>query len=210
MAADTHPHRRVLTALAETHKVASRRLPTHAPQLARAVKDARYTLARPRKDLKADPPPRRERQRLTLHEATHLNGHLGLAYELKKAFRAAMAVGPTGNLHAFNVYLDLFDLWCRNSKLPPFHTLTTTLHTWRQTTINYTRSGRAPNAFAEAFNHLINNQKRQAHNYAHWQSFRTQIIWAFGKAVHPHTGDITTLPTVPRGERANYVQPQCT
>ena len=64
------------------------------------------------------------------------------------------------------------------------------------------------NAFAESLNHLIKNQKRQAHGYATWAGFKGQILWCFGEVVDPETGEILTLRSIPRGAGARYHQPQ--
>ena len=58
--------------------------------------------------------------------------------------------------------------------------------------------------------HLIKNQKRQAHGYRSWAGFRGQILWTFGQAVDPETGEIVPLRSLPRGEGANWLQPQFT
>ena len=57
-------------------------------------------------------------------------------------------------------------------------------------------------------NHLIKNQKRQAHGYATWAGFKGQILWCFGEVVDPETGEILTLRSIPRSEGARYQQPQ--
>src|SRR5207237_6769588 len=101
-----------------------------------------------------------------------------LASELKEAFRAAMAIGKTGDADTFIICLTIFDAWCRASKLSPFVTLANSLRSWRNEIINYARTGGASNAFAEAINHLIKNQKRQAHGYNTWTGFRGQILWS--------------------------------
>lgn len=137
-----------------------------------------------------------------------LDPPLALAYELKEAFRVAMAIGRSGDVETFTVCLAIFDTWCRASKLAPFKTLANTLRSWRAEIINYARTAGASNGFAEAINHLIKNQKRQAHGYRTWQGFRAQILWVFGEAIDPETGEIGPLRSVPRGEGARWVQPQ--
>jgi hypothetical protein len=66
------------------------------------------------------------------------------------------------------------------------------------------------NGFAEALNHLVKNQKRQAHGYATWYGFRGQMLWSFGEVVDPDTGEVRPLRSLPRGEGARWVQPQFT
>jgi hypothetical protein len=73
---------------------------------------------------------------------------------------------------------------------------------------DYARTGGASNAWAEAVNHLIKNQKRQAHGYRTWEGFRSQIIWCFGEVVDPETGEILPLRSLPRGTGATWLQPQ--
>jgi transposase len=133
---------------------------------------------------------------------------LALAYELKEVFRAAMAIAKTGDVDNFIVAMDLFDTWCRASKLAPFVTAANGMRSWRREIINYARSGGASNAFAEAINHLIKNQKRQSHGFGSWTGFRTQVLWCFGEVVDPDTGEILPLRSIPRGEGARYLQPQ--
>jgi len=79
---------------------------------------------------------------------------------------------------------------------------------WRREIINYARTGGASNGFAEALNHLIKNQKRQAHGYPTWAGFRAQIMWCFGEAVDPDTGEILPLRSLPRGQGARQIQPR--
>lgn len=52
------------------------------------------------------------------------------------------------------------------------------------------------------------SQKRQAHGYGSWLGFRGQILWAFGEAIDPDTGEVKPLRSVPRGEGARWIQPQ--
>ncbi len=141
-------------------------------------------------------------------EVCGLDPPLALAYELKEAFRAAMAIGKSGDVENFTVALAIFDTWCRASKLAPFRTLANSLRSWREEIVNYARTGGASDAFSESINHLIKNQKRQAHGYATWAGFKGQILWCFGEVVDPETGEIVTLRSVPRGEGARYHQPQ--
>lgn len=82
------------------------------------------------------------------------------------------------------------------------------MRSWREEFINYARTGGASNGFAEAINHLIENQKRQAHGYGSWAGFRYQMLWCFGEVVDPDTGEILPLRSLPRGEGAHYLQPQ--
>ncbi len=119
-----------------------------------------------------------------------------------------MAIGRSGNVAAFSAGLELFDAFCRQSKLAPFVKAANGLRSWRAEIINYARTGGASNGFAEAINHLIKNQKRQAHGYGSWAGFRGQILWCFGEAVDPATGEIVPLRSVPRGEGARFLQPR--
>ena len=138
----------------------------------------------------------------------NLDRRLGLAYELKEAFRAAMAIGKSGDEENFALAIDLFVSWCFDSRIAAFVTLANTISSWREEILNYAESGGASNGFAEALNHLLKNQKRQAHGYRTWEGFRGQMLWAFGEVVDPNTGEITPLRSLPRGEGARWVQPQ--
>lgn len=202
-----HLHRSVLAALAEVRRAAWNRLRRQSPALGKAVKDARFGLARSREELAADQGRRGRRQREAVSDATNLDADLAVAYELKEAFRAAMAVGRRGDTEDFAACLALFDALCRGSGLGPFVKLAKTLRAWREEVMNYARSAGASNGFAEALNHLIKNQKRQAHGYRSWLGFRGQILWAFGEVVDPDTGEVKPLRSLPRGEGARWVQP---
>ena len=164
-------------------------------------------MARARDELATDTTERGARHRAAVAELCAADPPLALAYELKEAFRAAMAIGRSGDVDNFIIALDLFDTWCRASKLAPFHSVANSLRSWREETINYARSGGASNAYAEALNHLIKNQKRQAHGYTTWEGFRAQIIWTFGEVIDPANGEILPLRTIPRGQGARYHQP---
>ncbi len=203
-----HLHRNVLFALAEVRKSASARLARVRPARHKAAKSARYALARSRDALMADTTPRGERDRAVLAEVCGLDPPLALAYELKEAFRAAMVIAKSGDVECFTIALEIFDTWCRASKLAPFKTLANSLRSWRTEIINYARTKGASNGFAEAINHLIKNQKRQAHGYRSWEGFRAQVLWCFGEVVDPETGEIVPLRSLPRGEGVAYVQPQ--
>jgi transposase len=203
-----HLHRRVLAALTEVRRDAWNRWRARSRRLGKPFKDARFALARAREDLEADPRPAGERQRLALYDATSLDRDLAVAYELKEAFRVAMAIGRSGDVTTFSACLDLFEALCVNSRIEAFVTLAKTLRGWRVEILNYAASGGASNGFAEALIHLIKNQKRQAHGYRSWAGFRGQILWAFGEVVDPTTGEIRPLRSVPRGEGANWLQPQ--
>jgi len=202
-----HLHRRVLEALASVRKAAYHRLAKARLARHTQVKSARYALARARDELAADTTERGARDRAVIAEVCAADPPLALAYELKEAFRAAMAIGRRGDVANFTIALDLFDAWCRGSRLAAFKSLANGLRSWREEIINYARSGGASNAFAEALNHLIKNQKRQAHGYPSWQGFRAQIIWAFGEVVDPETGELLPLRAIPRGQGAFYQQP---
>lgn len=119
-----------------------------------------------------------------------------------------MAFGRAGDVATFCAALDLFDALCRGSKLAPFKTAAGLLRRWRAEIVNYACTRGASNAWAEAVNHLIKNQKRQAHGYRTWEGFRAQIIWCFGEVVDPETGEIQPLRSLPRGTGATWLQPQ--
>ena len=171
------------------------------------MKDARYGLARARDELVADTSRRGARQRSAVEAALGADPDLAHAYQLKEAFRAAMAIAKTGDVTLFSAALELFDALCRGSGLKAFGTLARSLRTWRQEILNYAVTGGASNGFAEALNHLVKNQKRQAHGYRSWLGFRGQILWCFGEAVDPDTGELVPLRSVPRGAGARFVQP---
>ena len=203
-----HLHRSVLFALAEVRKTASVRLAKIRPARHKAAKSARYALARSRESLMADTTARGERDRAVVVEVCGLDPPLALAYELKEAFRAAMAIGRSGDVENFAICLEIFDTWCRASRLPAFKSLANSLRSWRAEIINYAHTKGASNGFAEAMNHLIKNQKRQAHGYRSWEGFRAQMLWCFGEVVDPETGEIVALRSLPRGQGAAYVQPR--
>lgn len=203
-----HLHRRVLAALAEVRKAASRRLAKRQSPRHAAAKAARYALARARDDLLADGSERGARDREVVAELCQLDAELALAYQLKEAFRTAMAIGRSGDVSVFEVCLEIFDAWCRTSRLAPFKTLANGLRSWRTEILNYARTGGASNGFAEALNHLIKNHKRQAHGFGSWAGFRSQMLWAFGEVIDPDTGEVLPLRTLPRGQGAQYHQPQ--
>jgi transposase len=162
-----HLHRRVLDALTAVRRSATHRIAKGRSGRARLPQAARYALARARDQLEADTSPRAARQRTAVAEVCRLDRRLALAYELKEAFRALMAIGKTGDVVAFQAGLGIFDGWCRSSKLAPFITVANGFRSWRGEIVNYATTGGANNGFAEAVNHLIKNQKRQAHGYPH-------------------------------------------
>lgn len=203
-----HLHRRVLAALTEVRRDAWNRWRARNRKLGKPFKEARFALARARDSLQADDRPAGERQRLALFDATNLDPDLAVAYELKEAFRVAMAIGRSGDVAVFAACLDLFDALCLTCGIDAFVSLAKTLRNWRTEIVNYAASGGKSNAFAEAIIHLIKNQKRQAHGYRSWAGFRGQILWAFGEVVDPVTGEIRPLRSLPRGEGANWFQPQ--
>ena len=203
-----HLHRRVLDALTAVRRSATRRVAKGRSGRAGLPKQARHALARARDELLADTTERGARQRAAVAEACALDPPLALTYQLKEAFRTLMAIGRSGNVEAFSAGLELFDAFCRQSKLAPFVKAANGLRSWRAEIINYARTGGASNGFAEAINHLIKNQKRQAHGYGSWSGFRGQILWCFGEAVNPETGEIVPLRSVPRGEGARFLQPR--
>jgi transposase len=202
-----HLHRLVLDALGKVRRSATYRIAKGRSGRAGLPKAARHALARGRDELAVDTTDRGARQRAAVAEVCGLDPPLAAAYELKEAFRAAMAIGRAGQVEDFVVSLVVFDTWCRASKLSAFVSLANSLQTWRREILNYARTGGASNAFAEALNHLIKNQKRQAHGYATWQGFRCQILWAFGEVIDPNTGEVRPLRFIPRGQGANHLQP---
>jgi transposase len=199
-----HLHRRVNSALAEVRRAAWNRARSTKGRRgadAQAIKAARYALARARDDLAADGSERGERHRQAVAAACGLDADLRTAYELKEAFRAAMAYAKAGQEELFAAALDLFDALCRGSGLRPFMTVAKTFRTWRTEILAYATTGGATNAWAEAINLLIKNQKRQAHGYKSWYGFRTQMLWCFAtEVVDPQTGEILPLRLVPRGQ----------
>jgi transposase len=203
-----HLHRQVLAALTAVRRSATHRIARGRSGRAGLPKATRYALARSRHELAADPSERGAAQRAAVVEVCGLDPPLALAYELKEAFRAAMAVGKSGDVASFEACLELFDALCRASKLAPFKTLANSLRSWRGEIVNYARTAGASNGFAESLNHLIKNQKRQAHGYGSWTGFRSQMLWCFGEVVDPDTGEIVPLRSLPRGEGARYLQPQ--
>ena len=203
-----HLHRQANHALAEVRRAAWNRLRTQGGKAAgQVMKDARYGLARARDELVADTSKRGARQRQAVEAALGADPDLAHAYQLKEAFRAAMAIGKTGDVTLFSAALELFDALCRGSGLKSFATLARSFRTWRGEILNYATTNGASNGFAEALNHLVKNQKRQAHGYRSWLGFRGQILWCFGEAVDPDTGELVPLRSVPRGAGARFVQP---
>ena len=202
-----HLHQRVLQALTEVRRGATVRIAKTRRGRTGQAKAARHALARARDRLEADTSPRGARDRHAVAEVCGLDDRLAAAYQLKEAFRAAMDVAKTGDAELFEVCLAIFDTWCRASKLAAFVTLANSMRSWRAEIVNYARTGAASNAFAESINHLIKNQKRQAHGYPNWTGFRGQILWCFGEVVDPHTGEIRLLRSIPRGQGATYLQP---
>lgn len=203
-----HLHRRVLCALAEVRRAAwnrARRTKGRWAKDAKAIKAARYALARAREELVVDSSDKGQRQRQAVASACALDPELAAAYEIKEAFRAAVVFAKAGDAGLFAAALDLFDALCRGSGLRPFATLAKTFRTWRAEIVAYASTGGATNAWAEAVNHLIKNQKRQAHGYRSWFGFRGQMLWCFAtEVVDPDTGEITVLRLVPRGQGPRY------
>ena len=202
-----HLHQRVLQALTEVRRGATVRIAKTRRGRPAKAKAARHALARARDRLEADTSPRGARDRQAVAEVCGLDDRLALAYQLKEAFRAAMDIAKTGDTELFETCLEIFDSWCRTSKLAAFVTLANSMRSWRTEIVNYARTGAASNAFAESINHLIKNQKRQAHGYPNWTGFRCQILWCFGEVVDPNTGEIRLLRSIPRGQGATYLQP---
>jgi transposase len=216
-----HLHRLVLNALADVRRTEWRHIrktvlggdPAGMPRRQTAgvggeLKRVRFALARPRRDLSADTSERGAAQRAALAAALTANPKLAIAYELKELFRAMMAIAASGDVALTQLGLDIFDALCRGSRLKPLRSVANTFKRWRAEIIAYAATGGASNAFAEAINHLIKNQKRQAHGYPTWPGFRGQILWTFGEAVDPDTGELRPLRTIPRGQGAHWQQPQ--
>ena len=195
-----HLHRRVGYALTEIRREAWNRWRARSTRLGKVFKQARFALAKARDQVEADMTRRGDRDRSLIYDATNLDPVLGVAYELKETFRAAMAIGKTGDVTTFATALDLFTALCVGSKIPAFVTLAKALGEWRQEIVNYAVSGGASNGFAESLNHLLKNQKRQAHGYRTWAGFRGQMLWTFGEVVDPDTGEVLPLRSLPRGE----------
>ena len=83
---------------------------------------------------------------MAVFDATNLDGEFGAAYELKEAFRAAMAIGRSGDTATFNSALELYDALCRGSGIAAFVSVAKTFTDWRTEIINYAASGGASNA----------------------------------------------------------------
>lgn len=66
---------------------------------------------RPGDELEADTSRRGERQKVLTFDARNLDRRLCLAYELKEAFRAAMAIGRSGDEENFALAIDMFVAW---------------------------------------------------------------------------------------------------
>ena len=144
-----HLHRQVLDALAKVRRSATFRIARGRSGRARLPKMARHALARGRDELNADTSHRGERQRAAVVEVCGLDPPLAVAYELKEAFCAAMAIGKSGDVESFATCLAIFDTWCRASKLEPFKTLANSLRSWREEIVNYARTGGVSNGIAE-------------------------------------------------------------
>src|SRR5215210_4872027 len=115
-----HIHRRVLAALTQVRRDAWNRWRHRSRRLGKPFKDARFALARARESLEADERRAGERQRLALFDATNLDPDLAVAYELKEAFRAAMAIGRSGDTETFAACMELFDALCIGSGIEAF------------------------------------------------------------------------------------------
>lgn len=203
-----HLHRRVLDALGDVRRSATHRIARGRSGRARLPKAARFALARAGDSLEADTTERGAKHRAVVAEVCGLDPPLAVAYELKEQFRTLMALGKTGDVTGFEAAFAAFDARCRASKLAPFITVVNGFRSWRDEIINYARTGGASNGFAESINHLIKNQKRQAHGYPTWNGFRGQILRVFGEAIDPETGEILALRSIPRGQGARYLQPR--
>jgi hypothetical protein len=89
-----HLHRRVAYALTEVRREAWNTWRQRSKRLGRVFKSVRFALLRPRDELEADTSRRGERQRMVIFDATTLDRR---PYQLKEAFRAAMAIGKSGD-----------------------------------------------------------------------------------------------------------------
>ena len=78
-------------------------------------------------------------------DVTHIDSDLGIAYELKKASRAAMALGKSGDVENFENATRMFIAMCRQSKIPTFVTLGKMIENWRTEIVNYAGTGGASN-----------------------------------------------------------------
>jgi transposase len=83
-------------------------------------------------------------------DVTHIDSDLGVAYELKEAFRAAMALGRAGDVENFELAVAMFIVMCRRSRIPAFVTLAKTIENWKTEIVNYAKAGGASNGFAGA------------------------------------------------------------
>jgi len=193
--------------LTEVRRKAWNRCRADSPRLAKVFKQVRFAIQRPRDEVENDSTRKGARQRILIYDATNLEPELGRAYELKEAFRSAMAIGKSGDTASFAIAIDIFIASCRLSKIAAFITVAKTFEAWREEIVNYAVCGGASNGIAESLNHLLKNQKRQAHGYATWEGFRGQMLWAFGEVVNPDTGEVVALRSLPRGEGARWVQP---
>ena len=210
MVADAfHLHRQVNHALAEVRRAAWNRLRKAGGKTAgQVMKDARYGLARARDELMADTSDRGARQRSAVEAALGADDDLAHGYQLKEAFRAAMAIAKTGDVTLFTAALELFDALCRESGLKPFATLARSLRSWPQEILDYAATGGASNGFAEGLKHLVKSQKRQAHGYRSWLGFRGQILWCFREAVDPDTGELVALRSAPEAREPGSFNPR--
>ena len=217
-----HLHRRVLTALASVRRSAWRTLRRQvlgdaivdgvgrraSEPVGKVFKGARHALERARDSLENDSTERGQRHRAAIAAACRASPDIAAAYELKEAFRAAMAIAKAGDDKLFAAALELVIALFHGSGLRPFQTVAKSFTQWTDEILAYATSGGANNGFAESINHLIKNQKRQAHGYRSWAGFRGQILWSFGEAVDPTTGEIRPLRHIPRGQGAQWAQPQ--
>jgi Transposase len=202
-----HLHRRVLDALTAVRRSAVGRLAKRRPAMHNDVKAPRFALARARDEPAGDPTERSAPHRAAVAELCAKDPPLALAYELKEAFRAAMAIGRSGDVDNFIIAIDLFDTWCRTSKLAPL----------RPSPTACTRGGRRSSttpAPAEPPTPMpkpstTSSETRNAKPTATAPGrFRAQIIWTFGEVVDPDTSELLPLRTIPRGQVARYQQPK--
>ena len=193
--ADTfHLHRRVGYALTEIRREAWNRWRARSTRLGKVFKQARFGLAKARDQVEADMTRRGARDRSLIYDATNLDPVLGVAYELKEAFRAAMAIGKAGDVTTFTAALELFAALCVGSKIPAFVTLAKTLGEWRQEIVNYAVSGGASNGFAESLNHLLKSVAKYTANGKALEKMVHDHFPALGRA-SPRQSETSSPPS---------------
>ncbi len=188
-----HLQRRVLRGFAQVRNQAADR----RPEWNKVFTDARYALAKRPEKLTDD-------QELMVHDATHLDGRLGDAYDLVQWFRAVM----DSDLEVDEM-IGLLDAWIAEAKTfgDPFAGTARSFAYWRDEIIAYARSGNATNGFAEGITNTIKVRKRIAYGYPSWHSFRATIVWILGEAIDPTTGELIPIRSIPPGQGTDLIQP---